>query len=331
MSRSVLFLGGTGTISWWCVRAAQKAGWQVTVVGRGTAKLRSEHDAVRFIRADVRDSAGLAKALTGLEFDAVADFLTYDVERLEANVETLGERIGQYVFVSTASAYQKPLAALPITESTPLANPYWEYSRKKIACEDRLIKLVRERAYPATIVRPSHTYDAASQVTLGGWTDVARMRDGLPVVVHGDGTSPWTLTHAPDFAYCFQALLGDPRAIGDTFHITGDEALTWDAIYRELARAAGAPEPKLVHVASQTIARFAPDTFGTLVGDKAHAAVFDNSKVRRIATGFAQRISWAQGSRQIVDFHDSHPDWAARSPEWDALSEQLAAFAGSSL
>ncbi|MDR1393570.1 MAG: NAD-dependent epimerase/dehydratase family protein [Bifidobacteriaceae bacterium] len=327
MSRKVLFLGGTGTISWWCVQAALEAGWHVTVVGRGSAKIRQLPDAAELVRADVRDPAGLAEALGKREFDAVTDFLTYDVDRLRSNVEVLGERIGQYVFISSASAYQKPVGSLPITESTPLVNPFWQYSRDKIACEDYLIGLARERGYPATIVRPSHTYDAASHVTMGGWTDILRMREGLPVIVHGDGTSLWHLTHASDFAYCFQRLLGERRALANAYHITGDEVLTWNAIYAELAAAAGVAQPKLVHLASETIAKLMPEAVGTLIGDKAHSVMFDNSKVRALATGFAQRVTWADGARQYVEFQDGHPDWAARSAEWDALSDRLAALA----
>ncbi|MDR0592064.1 MAG: NAD-dependent epimerase/dehydratase family protein, partial [Bifidobacteriaceae bacterium] len=227
MEGSVLFIGGTGTISWWCVKAAQAAGWSVSLVGRGLSQVRPLPEGVEWIKADVTDSAALAAALDGRAFDVVADFLSFEVGRLRRNVELLAGRIGQYIFISSASAYQKPVAALPITESTPLVNPFWQYSRDKIACEDHLVGLVRRDGFPATIVRPSHTYDAPMSVTPGGWTDVARMRRGRPVVVPGDGTSLWTLTHASDFAYCFVPLFADRRAIGNTFHITGDEVLTW--------------------------------------------------------------------------------------------------------
>jgi nucleoside-diphosphate-sugar epimerase len=309
------------------VRAARAAGWHVAVVGRGSAKIRRLPDAVESLRVDVTDPAALAQALGEREFDAVADFLSYDVARLRRNVELLGSRVGQYVFISSASAYRKPVASLPITESTPLANPFWDYARAKIACEDYLVGLVRERAYPATIVRPSQTYDHASAVTLGGWTDVARMRQGRAVVVPGDGTSLWTLTHAEDFASCFQRLLGERRAFGNAYHITGDEVLTWDAIYSELAAAAGCRSAALAHVASQSIALAAPEVGPGLLGDKSHSLVFDNSKVRALAPGFAPKITWAEGARQYVEFHDAHPDWAARSPQWDAVSDRLAAFA----
>ncbi|MDR0625761.1 MAG: NAD-dependent epimerase/dehydratase family protein [Bifidobacteriaceae bacterium] len=324
---SVLFLGGTGTISWWCLKAALKAGWNVSAVGRGLSRLRPLPDEAEWIKADVTDSASLAQALEGRRFDVVADFLSYDVARLRRNVELLGDRLGHYIFISTASAYQKPVASLPITESTPLVNPFWQYSRDKIACEDYLVGLVRRDGFPATIVRPSHTYDAAMSVTLGGWTDLARMRAGKPVVIQGDGTSLWTLTHASDFAYCFVPLFADRRAIGNTFHITGDEVLPWDAIYWELARAAGVSEPMLVHVASATIGRVLPDIRDGLLGDKAHSVIFDNSKVRAIATGFAQKIPWRVGAAQYVDFHDSHPELAVSSPEVEAAFDQLAALA----
>jgi nucleoside-diphosphate-sugar epimerase len=327
MARRVLFIGGTGTVSWWCVGTAQEAGWHVTVVGRGSAKVRPLPAAVDLVRADVTDRAGLAEALAGREFDVVADFLTYDVDRLRANVDLFEGRTGQYVFISTASAYLKPVVSVPVVESTPLANPFWEYSRKKAACEGYLMGQFQDHGFPATVVRPSHTYDAASHVLLGGWTDVARMREGLPVVVQGDGTSLWTLTHGSDFAYCFQRLLGERRALGEAFHITSDEVLAWDAIYREVAAAAGVREPSLVHVASETIAKIQPDLYGPLVGDRANCAVFDNTKVRRLAPGFVQQVTWAQGARQYVEFHDAHQDWAARSPEWDALSDRLAALA----
>jgi nucleoside-diphosphate-sugar epimerase len=236
-------------------------------------------------------------------------------------------RIGQYVFISSASAYQKPVAQLPITESTPLVNPFWQYSRDKIACEDLLVGLVRREGVPATIVRPSHTYDGGMTLTTGGWTDIDRMRRGASIIVHGDGTSLWTVTHASDFAGWFVPLLGDRRAIGDTFHITGDEVLTWDAIYTELAHAAGVDQPKLVHVASEAIARALPDVGDGLLGDKAHSVVFNNSKVRGIATGHAQRVPFWRGAQEIIAFHDTHPGLQVVDPVVDKAFDFLAARA----
>ncbi|MDR2374256.1 MAG: NAD-dependent epimerase/dehydratase family protein [Bifidobacteriaceae bacterium] len=324
MEGSVLFIGGTGTISWWCARAAQAAGWNVSALVRGRSGLRPLPEGVEWIKADVTDPDAFTAALAGREFDVVADFLSFDVGRLRRNVELLGPRTGQYIFISSASAYQKPVASLPITESTPLVNPFWQYARDKIACESHLVGLVREAGFPATIVRPSHTYDAVMHVTLGGWTDIARFRRGLPVVVPGDGTSLWTLTHASDFAAGFVPLFGERRAVGNTFHITGDEVLTWDAIYRELARAAGVRDPRLVHVASERIGQVIPEARDGLLGDKCHSVVFDNTKVRAIATGFAQKVTWRMGAAQYVNYHDGHPGAAVAAPELDAAFDHLA-------
>jgi nucleoside-diphosphate-sugar epimerase len=327
MTRSVLFLGGTGTISAACVRAALAAGWDVTVLNRGASRLRPVPEAAHRIAADVHDPAATAAALAGREFDAVADFLAFTPEDVRRSVALVRGRTGQYVFISSASAYQKPVARLPITESTPLVNPFWQYSRDKAAAERVLADLVAAEGFPATVVRPSHTYDGGMTLTLGGWTDIARMRAGKPVIVHGDGTSLWTLTHATDFAYCFTALLGERRALGDAFHITGDEALTWDAIYAELAHAAGVAHPDLVHVDSETIAKELPGAGPGLLGDKAHSVVFDNAKVRSIATGFAQKTPFSAGAREIVATHDAHPELRTAVPDLDAAFDRLAARA----
>jgi len=325
--RTVLFLGGTGTISWWCVKRALELGFDVSVLNRGRSNVRTLPAEVHLLRADLDDTASFQNALAqaGKNFDVVADFLSFDAARLRRNIDIFESRTGQYIFISTASAYQKPVARLPITESTPLCNPFWQYSRDKIACEDLLVAALRERAFPATIVRPSHTYDAAKLPNRGGWTDIARLRAGKPVVVLGDGTSLWTLTHASDFAYCFAALLGDRRAIGDVFHITGDEVLPWDAIYTEMARAAGVDKPRLVHVASQTIAKEIPAWEGDLLGDKSHSVIFDNTKVRTIATGFVQRIPFAAGARQIIEFHDRRPERQLFDAALDAAFDRLIA------
>jgi nucleoside-diphosphate-sugar epimerase len=305
-----------------------ESGFAVSVLNRGTSSLRPLPETVELLRADIADDESTRAALADRDFDVVADFLSYTPDRLRRNVGLLTGHTGQYVFISSASAYAKPVRRLPIVESTPLANPFWQYSRDKIACEDYLVALFREQGFPATIVRPSHTYDAAMVPTMGGWTDLIRARGGKGVVVLGDGTSLWTLTHASDFAYCFTALLGDERAIGDSFHITGDEVLTWNAIYTELAKAAGVPEPHLVHVASETIGAAIPDLRDGLLGDKAHSVMFDNSKVRSIATGFAQRVPFAIGARQIVDFHDSKPHLAAVDASLDTAFDALVSRLG---
>ncbi len=256
-SLSVLFIGGTGKISSACARVAVERGINLTALNRGQTSLRHIPADVRTLTADVRDKASVHTALEGLDFDAVVNFVAYNPDHVGADIDLFTGRTGQYVFISSASAYQKPVAQLPIRESTPLRNPYWAYARDKIASEERLTAEYREHGFPVTIVRPSHTYDRATIPLLGGWTAVDRMRRGLPVVVPGDGTSLWTLTHHADLARAFVPLLGRPQAIGDTFRITGDEAQPWNQIFTTLARAAGA-EPYLVHISSEQIARTVP-------------------------------------------------------------------------
>lgn len=323
MDPTILFIGGTGTISSACVREALGQGFAVTVLNRGRTTLRPAPDGVEVIRADLEDDRSLASAIGSRSFDVVADFMTFTPDRLRRNLELLDGRAGQYVFTSSASAYAKPVASLPIRESTPLRNPYWQYSRDKIACEDLLVAKYRDEGFPATIVRPSHTYDQFRNPIEAGWTQIARLRAGKPAVVHGDGTSLWTLTHASDFAYSYAGLLARPAAIGEAYHITGDEFLTWDAIYTALANAAGVDTPDLVHVASETIARVIPEAGPGLLGDKAHSVVFDNTKVRALRPGFVQRIPFAVGARQIIAAHDAHPELQKFDPELDAKLDEL--------
>ena len=328
MQPTVLFLGGTGRISAACVAEAVTLGFHVSVVNRGHSALRPLPDGVELLRADLNDAAALARVVAGRQFDVVADFLSFTPERLARNLDLFTGRVGQYVFISTASAYAKPVPSLPIRESTPLRNPYWQYSRDKIACEDLLTARYRDGGFPATIVRPSHTYDRYTSPLTGGWTQIVRMRQGRPVIVHGDGTSMWTLTHATDFAYSFAGLLGHPAAIGEAYHITGDEVLTWDAIATTLAAAAGVRDPHLVHVTSQDIAVRLPDLGPGLLGDKAHSVVFDNTKVRALRPGFAQRVPFHVGARQIIDTYDTHPELQRVDSDLDAALDELAGRAG---
>ncbi|MDR1634780.1 MAG: NAD-dependent epimerase/dehydratase family protein [Bifidobacteriaceae bacterium] len=325
MSQTALFLGGTGIISWSCVNRALAEGFEVSVLTRGQSRLRPLPDAVELIRADVR-SVGAAEALAGRKFDVVADFLSFKPEQLAHSIELVKGRVGQYILIATAAAYKRS-AHLPVVESTPLVNPWWEYSRDKIACEDLLTGLMRSQDFPGTVVRPAHTYDAGLLPCLGGWTDIARMRAGKPVIVQGDGTSLWVLTHAADFARWFVGLFGDARAIGEAFHITGDEVLTWNGIYLELARAAGVERPQLVHVTSDAIAAEMPELGPGLIGDRMHSVIFDSAKVRSIAPGFSQTIPFGRGAREIVEFHDRHPELQVVDPTFDAASDRLAAVA----
>ncbi|NYE19787.1 NAD-dependent epimerase/dehydratase family protein [Microbacterium immunditiarum] len=322
----ILFIGGTGTISAACVARAAAIGHDVTVLNRGTGR-RPLPDGIRVLRADVRDAASVRSAIGDESFDVVCEFLAFTPDHVRADLELFEGRTGQYVFISSASAYDTPPKRLPVTESTPLRNPFWQYSRDKIACEDLLVAAYRKRGVPITIVRPSHTYDELLLPTSGHWTDIARMRAGRPVIVHGDGTSLWTLTHSSDFAVAFTALLANPYAIGETFHITGDHAPTWNQIYGWLADAAGVTDPHLVHVASETMAAFAPDLGPGLLGDKAHSMVFDNAKVKALAPEFRTTITFDEGARRIVEHYDAHPELQVVDDDLDAAFDRMAAHA----
>ncbi|QEW03668.1 NAD-dependent epimerase/dehydratase family protein [Microbacterium lushaniae] len=325
-SRRILFLGGSGVISTSCVRAAVAAGHDVTVLNRGRSPRALPGD-VRELVVDVRDAEAVTAALAGAEFDVVADFLSFVPAHVQTALTVAGERAGQYIFISSASAYQKPPARVPVTESTPLRNPFWQYSRDKIACEDLLVAAYRDRGLPVTIVRPSHTYDATLLPTMGGWTDVARLRAGKPVVVHGDGTTQWTLTHSDDFAVAFTGLLGNRAALGEAFTITGTHAPTWNQIYTWLAEAAGVADPQLVHIASETIAAWDPDLGPGLLGDNAHSMVFDNAKVTALVPAFATTITFDEGARRILAWFDTHPEQQQVNERRDALFDRMIAHA----
>jgi nucleoside-diphosphate-sugar epimerase len=294
----------------------------VSVLNRGRTTARSLPDDVRVLRADVRDPAAVTAALGTHEFDAVANFLAFTPDHVRADVERFAGRVGQYVFVSSASAYQKPPSRLPITESTPLRNPVWPYSQAKIRCEEQLTEAYRRDGFPVTIVRPSHTYDRTQIPVDAGWTVIDRMRRGKPVVVHGDGTSLWTLTHSDDFAVGFAGLLGNPHAIGEAVHITSDDVLTWNQIHEALAAAAGV-KARLVHVASETI-HVHDEAWGlSLLGDKAHSVIFDNAKVRSLVPDFRPRIRFSDAAYEIVEWYDADPRRRQVDGRFDALMDQL--------
>jgi nucleoside-diphosphate-sugar epimerase len=303
---SVLFIGGTGIISSACARRALAVGHDVHLLNRGESATRPSPPGAHVLHADVRDPAAVRAVLGDLTFDVVVDFVAFTPGHVQQDVDMFTGRTGQYVFISSASAYQTPPTHLPIIESTPLRNPFWEYSRQKIACEDLLVREYREHAFPVTIVRPSHTYDQTLVPMDGGWTVVDRMRRGLEVVVPGDGTSLWTITHNSDFAVGLVGLLGATAAIGEAFHITSDEALTWNQIFTQVADAAGV-EAHLVHVTSDAIAA-ADGTLGAgILGDKSHSMVFDNAKIRSLVPQFAPSVSFRQGAREIVAWYDGDP------------------------
>jgi nucleoside-diphosphate-sugar epimerase len=307
----ILFIGGTGNISSTITRQLTERGHEVHLLNRGRTLKHPLPAGARVIAHDVHGGAP-PEALRGAKYDAVVDWIAFTVADIERDLAWFGGKEGatteQFVFISSASAYQKPPAHPVITESTPLANPYWEYSRNKIACEERLMQAYRASGFPMTIVRPSHTYDTIVPVAVGksDYTVVDRIRRGKPVVVHGEGTSLWTLTHADDFGRAFIGLLGNPRAIGHAFHITSDEWLTWDQILRLVGRAAGA-EPNIVHIPSAFIAKRDPDTGAGLLGDKSWCALFDNTKVKSFVPGWAAEIPFAEGIRRTVAWFDADP------------------------
>jgi nucleoside-diphosphate-sugar epimerase len=302
----ILFIGGTGIISTACSRLVVARGHELYLLNRGETTKRPAPVGAHLLRGDIRNRESARAALKDHRFDVVVDWIAFTPDHIESDLELFRGRAGQYVFISSASAYQKPIGNLPITESTPLANPLWLYSRNKIACEDRLLRAYRDEQFPMTIVRPSHTYDPTLSPIHGGYTMIDRMRQGRPVIVHGDGTSLWTLTHHTDFAKGFVGVLGNPHAMGDAYHITSDEVLTWNQIYTLMAHAAGV-EPKLVYVPSDFIAAFDPEWGDSLLGDKAHSVLFDNTKIKRLVPDFMATTPFARGVHEIIAWFDADP------------------------
>ena len=305
----ILFIGGTGRISTACARLAIARGLDVTLLNRG------QHDTIagsRQVVADINDPDDARRALTGAKWDAVVDFVSFTPADIEKRLGIFQGRTGQYVFISSASAYQKPVDHYIITEATPLVNPYWEYSRAKAACEGRLMRARREDGFPATIVRPSFTYgETMVPLPLNSWarpyTAVDRLRRGVPVIIPGDGTSLWTITHNSDFATGLVGLLGQVAAIGEAFHITSDEVLSWNQIYLAVADAAGVTAPQFLHIASDYISACLPENLGGLQGDKIHSAVFDNTKIKRFVPNFATTVGFAEGVRRSIAWFDADP------------------------
>jgi nucleoside-diphosphate-sugar epimerase len=302
----ILFIGGTGTISSACSQLCIERGMDVYLLNRGQTTERPVPEGTTVFTADIRDINAVKNVLGNQNFDVVVDWIVFTPEQVNVDIDLFRDRTGQYIFISSASAYQTPPANLPVTESTPLDNPYWEYSRAKIACEERLMQAYREEKFPITIVRPSHTYDKTKLPLQGRYTVIDRMRKGKKVIVHGDGTSLWTLTHHKDFAKGFVGLLGNHHTIGEAYHITSDEVLTWNQIFHILASAAGT-EAKIVHIPSDVIVRFDPEWGAGLLGDKAHSMIFDITKIKRIVPDFAATIPFSQGAREIMAWFDADP------------------------
>jgi nucleoside-diphosphate-sugar epimerase len=328
-----LFIGGTGFISTAVSRQAVADGIDLHLLNRGLRSAPAR--GTRALTADINNVDEVRAALRGLRFDVVVNWIAYTPADIERDLALFRGRTGQYVFISSAAAYQKPPAHYVIKEETPLSNPFWDYARGKIACEERLTRAHAEEGFPATIVRPSHTYETNFPVAVGGggtYTLADRMKRGLPVIVHGDGTSLWTLTHSEDFARGFLGLLGNTEAIGEAFHITSDEVQTWEQIYRAIAEALGV-EANLLHVPSDFIARTVPRLAGTLHGDKKWSAVFDNAKIKRFVPGFRAAVPFREGIRRTVAWFEEderrrHVDESLRE-EMDLIVRSYTARDGS--
>lgn len=325
-----LFIGGTGTISMAITRLlAGMPEWELYLLNRGNRRYDLP-EGIKTIEADINDEALVDEKISDMRFDVVCDFIGFVKEQLERDYRLFRGKTKQFMYISSASAYQKPLSDYRITEGTPLVNPYWEYSRNKIACEDYLMKLYREEGFPVTIIRPSHTYDERS-VPLGVHGDrgsfqvIRRMQLGKPVIVHGDGTGLWTMTHNSDFAKAFVGLMGNVHAIGENYQITSDETLTWNQIYQTIADCLGV-EYKPYYVASDfldAVSRY--DFRGGLIGDKSNSLVFDNAKVKRAVPGFTATVRFEQGVRNTIEYVLSHPEYQVEDPEFDAWCDNVIA------
>lgn len=322
-------IGGTGTISSAITRQLAASGHDLWLLNRGHRK-DEVPTGVRQIIADVDDTDEVLRQIGDAQFDAVCEFIGFLPSQVERDIRLFKGRTRQYVYISSASAYNKPAANHVITEGTTLANPYWEYSRNKIACEELLLKVYREEGFPVTIVRPSHTYcERAVPVSVhglkGSWQVLKRMLEGKPVIVHGDGSSLWTLTWNEDFASGFIGLLGNPKAIGEAFQIMSDEQLTWNQIYECVARALHVT-PRLYHVSSDFLAATSPkawDFTGNLLGDKAVTVVFDCSKLKRVVPGFQAVTRFDEGVRRCVDHILAHPELQVEDPDFDAWCDRV--------
>jgi nucleoside-diphosphate-sugar epimerase len=305
----VLFIGGTGNISTAVSKLAVSSGTDLYLLNRG--KTRQIIFGAKTITCDINKIEELKKALNDQQWDVVVNWIAYTVDDINRDIELFYGKTGQYIFISSASAYQKPLTYPIITESTPLANPFWEYSRNKIECEEKLNQVYREKNFPITIVRPSHTYDTVIPVSVGSWDDYTimdRMEKGKKIIVHGDGTSLWTLTHSEDFARAFIGLLGHRQAIGHSFHITSDEILNWNQIYEIMASSIGV-KANIIHIASDFICKLDSSQVGNLLGDKAYSVIFDNTKIKTFVPGFTATISFKEGFKKTLAWFNDNPEY----------------------
>ena len=325
-----LFIGGTGVISSACADLAIERGHDLFILNRSTSTKYPFPEGATLLKGDIHaDEAHLASLIADHHFDAVVDYIAFTVEDIERDLRLFRGKTDQFVFISSASAYQKPVKNYLITEETPLENPFWEYSRNKIACEDMLMKAYREDGFPVTIIRPSHTY-GHSQIPFGyctwrdPWTSIDRMKRGKKTIVHGDGSSLWVLTWNADFAKGLVGLLGNPKAVGDAFQITSDQALSWEQIYLEAYQALGL-EPNVIHIPSDFIARFDEEAVGSLIGDKSNTVVFDNSKIKKFVPDFNCEVDWAEGLRRSLAWFEAHPEFQTVDNDANMLWDRIIA------
>lgn len=324
----VLFIGGTGTISMAISKLVLQKGWELWLINRGNRNGVAGLEKAHFINADINDEKKVCDALNGMFFDVVCDFIGFVPEQIERDYRIFKDKTEQYMYISSASAYQKPCANYLISEKTPLANPFWEYSRNKIACEELLMKHYREDGFPVTIIRPSHTYDERSvplgvHGNKGSWQVVKRIKEGKPVIIHGDGTSLWTLTHNSDFAKGFVGLMGNIHAIGDAVQIMSDETVTWNQIYECIAKTLGV-KLKAVYVSSSYLAANSKYDFtGSLIGDKANSVVFDCSKLKSLVPDFVATKRMDEGIKETVEYVLAHEECQIEDLEFDEWMERV--------
>jgi nucleoside-diphosphate-sugar epimerase len=320
----VLFIGGSGIISSACSQLAIERGIELYLLNRGQTTKRPIPAEARRLYGDIRHPQSAKEALAGKDFDVVVNWIAFTPQHIETDLDLFGGGVSQYIFISSASAYQTPPSSLPVTESTLLDNPYWAYSRAKIACEERLVLAYRQQKFPVTIVRPSHTYDRTLLPFEGGYTVIDRMRKGKKVIVHGDGSSLWVMTHHADFAKGFVGLLGNSHAIGEAVHITSDEVLSWNQIHEIMANAAHA-QYHPVHIPSDLIAAYDADWGASLLGDKTNSMIFDNSKIKRLVPGFAAENPFSRGAEEIIAWYDADPARQVVDDEFDRLTDRIIA------
>jgi len=323
MRKKVLFIGGTGVISSACSALAVDQGIDLDLFTRGKS-IRPAPAGANIIQGDIEDPDQIRQLVDQRQYDCVVNWIVYQPEEIRRDISAFSGKVGQYIFISSASAYQKPIKELPITEETPLENPYWAYSQAKKVCEELLFEAHQKEGFPATIVRPSHTYDKTLLPFPNGYTTLSRIIEGKPVVIHGDGNSLWILTHHSDFAKGFLGLMGNTQAIGEAYHITSDELLTWNGIFRMIAEAAG-KELKPVYVPSTVIARMDPEWGAGLLGDKAHSVIFDNTKIKSLVPDFKAVIPYREGCKDTVAWYQSNTDQQIIDPLVSARMDELIA------